>query len=166
MFLELGAAVKDHVLKNVPREGPIHLLTGEETDISVMSQLISFIQFFNKALGKTDTALLGIQDVLEEHNVQMKKTIAEKMEHLHLENGSSVESVGEFSCTVSCTAVLTQVCRFTSNSCWFAKEGAGCQICGYFLHSGRHFAILRELSCSRAGISTSPKLAPAQRWLN
>lgn len=129
MFLELGAAVKDHVLKNVPREGQIHLLTGEETDISVMSQLISFIQFFNKALGKTDTALLGIQDVLEEHNVQMKKTIAEKMEHLHLENGSSVESVGEFK------AVLQFLHRFADSQATPAgllKKVQGAKFVGTF----------------------------------
>lgn len=59
MFLDLGAAVKDSVLENVPKEGPIGLLTDEATEISVTSQLITFIQF-NKALGKTDTAFLGI----------------------------------------------------------------------------------------------------------
>ena len=94
MFLELGAAVKDRVLENVPKEGPIGLLTDEATDISVTSQLISFIQFFNKVLGKTDTAFLGIQDVLEEHDAPDAKTITEKLEHLLQENGLSVESVG------------------------------------------------------------------------
>ena len=94
MFLELGAAVKDRVLENVPNEGPIGLLTDEATDISVTSQLITFIQFFNKALGKTDTAFLGMQDVLEEHDAPDAKTITEKLEHLLQENGFSVDSVG------------------------------------------------------------------------
>ena len=76
MCLELGDAVKDRVLDNVPKEGPIGLLTDEATDIFETSQLISFVQFFNKALGKTDTAFLGIQDVLEEHDAPDAKTTA------------------------------------------------------------------------------------------
>ena len=93
MFLELGAAVKDCVLENVPKEGPIGLLTDEATDISVTSQLITFVQFFNKAMGKTDIAFLGIQDVLEEHDAPDAKTITEKLEHLLQENNLSVDSV-------------------------------------------------------------------------
>lgn len=93
MFLELGAAVKDSVLENVPKEGPIGLSTDEATDISVTSQLITFIQFFNKALGKTDTAFLGIQDILEVHDAPDAKTITEKLEHLLQENNLSVGSV-------------------------------------------------------------------------
>lgn len=69
------------------------MLTDEATDISVTSQLITFIQFFNKALGKTDTAFLGIQDILEEHDAPDAKTITEKLEYLLQENNLSVESV-------------------------------------------------------------------------
>ena len=93
MFLELGAAVKDGVVENVLKEGPIGLLTDEATDISVTSQLITFVQFFNKAMGKTDTAFLGMQDSLEEHDAPDAKTIREKLEHLLQENNLSVESV-------------------------------------------------------------------------
>ena len=93
MFLELGAAVKDGVLENVPREGPIGLLTDEATDLSVTSQVITFVQFFNKAMGKTDTAFLGIQDILEEHDAPDAMTIKEKLEHLLQENNLNVESV-------------------------------------------------------------------------
>ena len=93
MFLELGAAMKDSVLENVPKEGPVGLLTDEATDISVTSQLITFIQFFNKTLGKTDTAFLGIRDIFEEHDSLDAKTITEKLEHLLQENNLSVESV-------------------------------------------------------------------------
>lgn len=69
------------------------MLTDEATEISNTFQLITFIQFFNKALGKTDTAFLGIQDILEEHAAPDAKTITEKLEYLLQVNNLSVESV-------------------------------------------------------------------------
>ena len=158
MFLELDAAVKDHVLKNVPREGPIRLLTDQETDISVTSQLNSFIQFLNKALGKTDTAFLGIQDVLEEHDVQIKKTITEKMEHFCQEDGSSVESAGEF---IAALQFLHRFADSQTTAAGLLKKVQDPKFVGTFSVLGDILSIVRELSCSRAGISTSPKLAPA-----
>ena len=44
-------------------------------------------------MGKTDTAFLGIQDILEAHDAPDAKTITEKLEHLLQENNLSVESV-------------------------------------------------------------------------
>lgn len=44
------------------------ILIDEMTDVSVTSQLITFVQYFDSDSGTVETKFLSVQDVLEEHH--------------------------------------------------------------------------------------------------
>ena len=64
LFL-LGQALKDEIVKKVKNANSYSLMVDEATDISVIEQLISFIQFANPETGAPEVHFLPIQNVLE-----------------------------------------------------------------------------------------------------
>lgn len=65
LFLLLGQALKDEIVKKVKNANSYGLMVDEATDVSVVEQLISFIQFANPETGVPEVHFLSIQDVLE-----------------------------------------------------------------------------------------------------
>ena len=65
LFLLLGQVLKDHILKKVKAANSYGLLVDQATDVSVIEQLISFIQFANPESGAPEVHFLSIQNVLE-----------------------------------------------------------------------------------------------------
>ena len=66
IFLTVGNSVKEDILVQVREAQSYGLLIDEVTDISVTSQLVTFVQFWNKTTGTVQTAFLSAQNVLEE----------------------------------------------------------------------------------------------------
>lgn len=65
LFLLLGQALKDEIVKKVKNADSYGLMVDEATDVSVVEQLISFIQFANPETGAPEVHFLSIQNVLE-----------------------------------------------------------------------------------------------------
>jgi len=65
LFLLLGQALKDEIVKKVKNANSYGLMVDEATDVSVVEQLISFIQFANPETGAPEVHFLSIQNVLE-----------------------------------------------------------------------------------------------------
>ena len=65
LFLLLGQVLKNDVLTKVKAANSYGLLVDEATDVSVIEQLISFIQFSNQESGAPEVHFLLIQNVLE-----------------------------------------------------------------------------------------------------
>ena len=65
LFLLLGQALKDEIVKKVKNANSYGLMVDEATYVSVVEQLISFIQFANPDTGVSEVHFLSIQDVLE-----------------------------------------------------------------------------------------------------
>lgn len=65
LFLLLGQALKDEIVKKVKNANGYGLMVDEATDVSVIEQLISFIQFANPETGAPEVHFLSIQNVLE-----------------------------------------------------------------------------------------------------
>jgi len=65
LFLLLGQTLKDEIVKKVKDANSCGLMVDEATDVSVVEQLISFIQFANPETGVPEVHFLSIQDVLE-----------------------------------------------------------------------------------------------------
>lgn len=66
IFLTLGKVMKERILK-VRAASCFGLMTDEMTDVSVTSQLITFVQYFDTQSGTVETKFLSAQDVLKEH---------------------------------------------------------------------------------------------------
>ena len=65
IVLLLDQALKDEIVKKVKNANSYSLMVDEATNISVVEQLISFIQFANPETGVPEVHFLPIQDVLE-----------------------------------------------------------------------------------------------------
>ena len=65
LFLFLGQALKNNLLKKVNAANCYGLLVDEATDVTVVEQLISFIQFVNPESGAPKVHFLSAQNVLE-----------------------------------------------------------------------------------------------------
>ena len=50
------------------KAGCYGLLTDEMTDVSVLEMLMTFVQFFNSDIGKVETHLLFVEDILKNSN--------------------------------------------------------------------------------------------------
>ena len=61
----LGQALNDETVKKVKNANSYGLMVDEATDVSVVEQLISFIQFANPETGVPEIHFLSTQDVLE-----------------------------------------------------------------------------------------------------
>lgn len=64
LFLLLGQALKDEIVKKVKNANSYGLMVDEATDVSVVEQLISFVQFADPETGVPEVHFLSIQDVL------------------------------------------------------------------------------------------------------
>lgn len=79
IFLILGETVKELLLERVRMAEAYGLMTDEVTDISVKTQLITFIQFFDEDPGCVKTAFLSIQDVLQSHQGATAEAICQTL---------------------------------------------------------------------------------------
>ena len=68
IFLTIGNVVKELTLKKVRAASCFGLMTDEITDVSVTSQLITFVQYFCTQSETVETKFLSTQDVLKEHD--------------------------------------------------------------------------------------------------
>ena len=79
IYLSLGDAVKQTLLKKVRKAKSFGLLMDEVTDITVSSQLISFIQFWDQDNSSVTTMFLSSQNALEDFASCNSKAITELM---------------------------------------------------------------------------------------
>ena len=71
----LGQALKNDLLKKVQAANSYGLLVDEVTDVAVLEQLISFIQFVNQQSGAPEVHFLSVQNVLETSTSANAETI-------------------------------------------------------------------------------------------
>ena len=67
IFLTLGKVIKEYTLKKVRDSEFYGILTDEMTDIAVVSQLVTFVQFFDCESEKIETNFLSVQNVMEQY---------------------------------------------------------------------------------------------------
>ena len=77
IYLTLGDTVKQNLLKRARNAKSFGLLMDEVTDISVSSQLISFIQFWDDESSSMTTMFLSSQNVLEDFSSCNSEAITE-----------------------------------------------------------------------------------------
>ena len=77
IYLTLGDTVKQNLLKRAINAKSFGLLMDEVTDISVSSQLISFIQFWDDESSSMTTMFLSSQNVLEDFSSCNSEAITE-----------------------------------------------------------------------------------------
>ncbi|PFX22249.1 hypothetical protein AWC38_SpisGene13242 [Stylophora pistillata] len=75
IFLTIGNVVKELTLKNVRAASCFGLMTDEMTDVSVTSQLITFVQYFCTQSETVETSFLSAQNVLKEHDAATAQAI-------------------------------------------------------------------------------------------
>lgn len=75
IFLTIGNVVKELTLKKVRAASCFGLMTDEMTDVSVTSQLITFVQYFCTESGTVETKFLSAQNVLKEHDAATAQAI-------------------------------------------------------------------------------------------
>ena len=68
MFSTLGCAVKENVLTRAKTAGCFGLLVDDVSDISVMEQMITFIQFYDKDSSEVTVEFLSVDNLLEKHD--------------------------------------------------------------------------------------------------
>lgn len=66
IFLTVGQTVREDLLKQARRARSFGLMIDEVTDIAVCSQLVTFIQYWDRGSGSVETAFLSAQNVLED----------------------------------------------------------------------------------------------------
>ena len=100
LFLLLGQALKDEIVKKVKNVNSYGLMVDEATDVSVVEHLISSIQFANPETGAPEVHFLSIQDVLENSTSANATTIVKLIREelskdgLHINKLSSLASDG------------------------------------------------------------------------
>ena len=75
IFLAIGTALMERLLKHAKEAGCFGLLSDEVTDISVKEILITFIQFFNSKTEKVETHFLFVEDILKDSSSANAETI-------------------------------------------------------------------------------------------
>ena len=68
MFSTLGCAVKENVVTRAKTAGCFGLLVNDVSDISVMEQMITFIQFYDKDSSEVTVEFLSVDNLLEKHD--------------------------------------------------------------------------------------------------
>ena len=68
MFSTLGCAVKENVVTRAKTAGCFGLLVDDVSDISVMEQMITFIQFYDKDSSEVTVEFLSVDNLLETHD--------------------------------------------------------------------------------------------------
>ena len=66
IFLVLGETIKDEIVRNAQKAQSYGLMVDEVPDISVQSQMLTFIQFVSPVTSCVEIAFLSVQNVLEE----------------------------------------------------------------------------------------------------
>ena len=68
MFSTLGCALKENVVKRAKTAGCFGLLVDDVSDISVMEQMITFIQFYDEHSSEVAVEFLSVDNLLEKHD--------------------------------------------------------------------------------------------------
>lgn len=66
IFLVLGETIKEEIMRSAQKVQSYGLMVDEVTDISVQSQMLTFIQFVSPVTSCIEIAFLSVQNVLEE----------------------------------------------------------------------------------------------------
>lgn len=66
IFLNLGETIKEQIVTSVQKVQSYGLMVDEVTDISVQSQMLTFIQFVSPVTSSVEIAFLSVQNVLDE----------------------------------------------------------------------------------------------------
>ena len=66
IFLVLGETIKEEIVRSAPKVQSYGFMVDEVTDISVQSQMLTFIQFVSPVTSYMEIALLSVRNVLEE----------------------------------------------------------------------------------------------------
>ena len=100
MFLTIGQAVEDDILKGLKTASHYGLMVDEVTDISVLEQMVTFIQFYDKIEEQVKVAFLSVDNLLEDFDSANSEAISSmilntlKKFELPTENMSSFVSDG------------------------------------------------------------------------
>jgi hypothetical protein len=65
IFLTIGQTIRESLTDKIKKGKSFGILTDEVTDISVFSQLVTFIQFWNSENQSLETAFFSTNNVLE-----------------------------------------------------------------------------------------------------
>ena len=68
MFSTQGCAMKENVVTRAKTAGCFGLLVDDVSDISVMEQMITFIQFYDKDSSEVTVEFLSVDNLLEKHD--------------------------------------------------------------------------------------------------
>ena len=68
MFSTLSCALKENVVKRAKMAGCFGLLVDDVSDISVMEQMITFIQFYDEHSSEVAVEFLSVDNLLEKHD--------------------------------------------------------------------------------------------------
>ena len=66
IFLILGETIKEEIVTSVQKVQSYGLMVDEVTDISVQSQMLTFIQFVSPVTSSVEIAFLSVQNALDE----------------------------------------------------------------------------------------------------
>lgn len=66
IFLVLGETIEEEIVRSAQKVQSYGLIVDEVTDISVQSQMLTFIQFVSPVTSCMEIAFLSVQNVLEE----------------------------------------------------------------------------------------------------
>jgi len=84
IFLTLGKVLKEEILQKVRAASCFGIMTDDMTDVSVASQLITSIQYFDTDSETVETKFLSAQDVLINHDSANAQAIYDLLkEELH-----------------------------------------------------------------------------------
>ena len=76
MFLTIGQAVEDDILKGLKTASHYGLMVDEVTDISVLEQMVTFIQFYDKIEEQVKVAFLSVDNLLEDFDSANSEAIS------------------------------------------------------------------------------------------
>ena len=95
MFSTLGCAVKENVVTRAKTAGCFGLLVDDMSDISVMEQMITFIQFCDKDSSEVTVEFLSVDNLLEKYDsanaVAMFHTIQSNLQACTLSTDKLIE---------------------------------------------------------------------------
>lgn len=95
MFSTLGCAVKENVVTRAKTAGCFGLFVDDVSDISVMEQMITFIQFYDKDSSEVTVEFLSVDNLLEKHDlanaVAMFQTIQSNLQACTLSTDKLIE---------------------------------------------------------------------------
>ncbi|XP_071122736.1 zinc finger protein 862-like [Mytilus edulis] len=79
IFIAIGGTLEDKLVKEVQQADHYGLMVDDVADISVMEQMVTFIQFYSKTECKVKTAFLSIDNLLEESDSANSATITDRI---------------------------------------------------------------------------------------